>query len=445
MSLTRFAHDRDGNVATMFALAIIPIFGFVGAAVDYSRAAATRTSLQTALDSAALSLSKEASGLTSEQLKQKATTYVTAQFNRPEAKNLAITVSYQTTPAKLTLGGTANLDSTFMKVVGIQKMDIGSSTTVQWSNSRLRVALVLDNTGSMASAGKMTALKTATKSLLATLKKAAVNPEDVYVSIIPFSKNVNVGSSNYGASWIDWTAWNANNGSCWSWWGGGGSTQGSCSGTWTPANHNTWNGCVTDRGTSTPPGTTAGYDQKIDAPVAGTAATLFPAEQYSYCPVKMMGLSYDWSAMNTLVDQMSPDGSTSQPIGLIWGWQSLVGGGPLTAPPKDANYQYKDIIILLSDGLNTQDRWYGNGSSVSTSVDARMYNPADGSGTCKNVKAAGVTIYTVHVNTDGDPTSTLLKNCATDVTKFFILTSANQIVTTFEQIGTSLSKLYIAK
>jgi hypothetical protein len=44
----------------------------------------------------------------------------------------------------------------------------------------------------------------------------------------------------------------------------------------------------------------------------------------------------------------------------------------------------------------------------------------------------------------------LLQNCAgspgkyPDSTKFFLLTSANQIVTTFNQIGTSLSQLRIA-
>ena len=70
---------------------------------------------------------------------------------------------------------------------------------------------------------------------------------------------------------------------------------------------------------------------------------------------------------------------------------------------------------------------------------------ANGNGTCANIKAAGITIYTIQVNTGGDPTSTLLQNCATDPTKFFLLTSANQIVTTFNPIGTNLTKLRIAQ
>ena len=100
----------------------------------------------------------------------------------------------------------------------------------------------------------------------------------------------------------------------------------------------------------------------------------------------------------------------------------------------DPNYQYTQAIILLSDGLNTQDRWYSNASSI----DARQQK------TCDNIKAAGITIYTVQVNTGGDPTSTLLQNCASDTSKFFLLTSATQIVTTFNQIGTALSNLRLA-
>ena len=45
-------------------------------------------------------------------------------------------------------------------------------STSNWGNTRLRVALVLDNTGSMADDGKMTALKTATNNLLTQLKSA---------------------------------------------------------------------------------------------------------------------------------------------------------------------------------------------------------------------------------------------------------------------------------
>jgi hypothetical protein len=160
----------------------------------------------------------------------------------------------------------------------------------------------------------------------------------------------------------------------------------------------------------------------------------------------MMGLNYDWTSMNSLVDAMSPAGSTNQPIGLVWAWQSLVGGGPLTAPAKDSNYNYKDIIILMSDGLNTADRWYGNGSSTSTAVDKRMYDASNGgSGTCANAKAAGITIYSIQVDTGGDGLSTVMQNCASSSDKFWRITSAGDLGTVFNAIGTNLTKLRVAK
>jgi len=127
---------------------------------------------------------------------------------------------------------------------------------------------------------------------------------------------------------------------------------------------------------------------------------------------------------------MTAAGNTNQAIGLQMGWQSLTAA-PFTVPTMDPNYQYKQVIILLTDGLNTQDRWYSWQSSIDTREEK----------TCANIKAAGITLYTVQVNTGGDPTSTLLQNCASDTSKFFLLTSSTQIVGTFNQIGTALSNL----
>ena len=444
--LAGFARAKAGNVAITFAIATLPVIGGVGAAVDYSHANSVKGALQAALDSTALMLSKEAVNDTSSALQTNASKYFNALFTKPEAKNISLTATYTTTGgSQVVVNGQVDVPTVFMGVMGYSKITVSGSSTAKWGSQRLRVALVLDNTGSMADAGKIDALKSATKSLLTQLKSAAGTNGDVYVSIVPFSKDVNVGSSNYNGTWIDWDDWEAANGSsqyvqtC-----SGSSRRGRsrCSGSyqWVPASHSTWNGCITDRDRD--------YDQTVTAPnpadanlPAGQASTLFPAEQYDSCPVAMMGLSYDWTTMNSLVDSMQPNGNTNQPIGLVWGWQSLVGGGPLTAPAMDPNYTYQQIIILLSDGLNTADRWY----QAQTPVDNRMVQTGNGTGTCANIKAAGITIYTIQVNTGGDPMSTLLQSCASDSNKFWMLTSSSQINTTFNQIGTNLTQLRVAK
>src|ERR1041385_3055232 len=449
-SLSRFRRDRNANVATIFALAIIPVVGLVGMAVDYSRGNSMKAAVQAALDATALAMARSAPNLTPAQLQQQSSDMFFAQFNQPDAKNVVVTATYNNTNGStLTLAANGMIDTTFSRVMGVNQLNVGSSSTIKWGNQRLRVALVLDTTGSMSSAGKIGALKTATKNLIDQLSAAASTNGDVYISIIPFSKDVNVGASNYNATWLQFDdgtdkSWDGANGTCSK--SGysprsvcqgqstcsisgytsqntctaagtcsiagyttqnsctsngvcsnpGQTSQSSCTGnractnpaysgkngcqnnggtwgfgtwttgiwtagvwtpaTWAPNNHNTWNGCVTDRGTATLPGTTAGNDQTVTAPSTSDASTLFYPEQYSYCAPAMRGLAYDWSAMKTAVDGLTPNGSTNQPIGLVSGWHSLVGIGPFTSPAKDPNYSYREVIILLSDGLNTQDQ-----------------------------------------------------------------------------------------
>ena len=189
------------------------MIGFVGAAVDYSRVSSVRTSMQAALDATALAMAKLAPTLTTSQLQTQTNAYFNALFSRPEAASVAINVSYTTTGgSQLTISGSGSVATKFMNVLGYQSVNFGSSSTVKWGNQRLRVALALDNTGSMNDDGKIGALKTATKNLLDQLKAAATNNGDVYVSIVPFSKDVNVGSSNYNANWVDWDDWEDDNG-----------------------------------------------------------------------------------------------------------------------------------------------------------------------------------------------------------------------------------------
>jgi Flp pilus assembly protein TadG len=426
MLFARFFRDRKGGVAPLLALGIIPLVGAVGAAVDYGRANSTRTAMQAAGDAAALMLAKSATSLNAAQIQQSASSYFMANFqNHPEAQNVQVTATYGqgNDGFTVTIAATATVNASFLGIMGYSQIPLSTTGTVNWNNAKLRVALVLDNTGSMSSSGKMTALKTASHNLLDQLKKAALTDGDVYVSIIPFSKDVNAGASNYNQTWIDWTDWEEVNGTCSS---TSYTTKTSCtshSKVWTPKNHNTWNGCVNDRDQN--------YDTLNTSPLTGAK---FPAEQYSSCPVQVMGLTYDWTSLNSKIDAMQPAGNTNQAIGLAWGWQSLTAA-PFTIPAKDPNYQYREIIILLTDGLNTQDRWY----TTQTAIDNRE------SITCTNIKAANITIYTVQVNTGGDPTSNLLKQCATDTNKFFLLTSSSQIITTFESIGTSISQLHLAR
>jgi Flp pilus assembly protein TadG len=235
---------------------------------------------------------------------------------------------------------------------------------------------------------------------------------------------------------------------------------------WTAASTNpmtTWTGCITDR--------TQPYDAQNDTPTANTTATLFPANQYlenseAYCATnnspplqQIVPMSTSWSSLKATVNAMQPTGGTDQSVGLAWAWETLLTTGPtpFNAPAEDPSYTYNRVIILLSDGLNTEDRWPANGDGSTQNVNAQNVGLIDVRQAlqCQNIKnpidpKTGLpmyTIYTIQVNTSSpaDPTSTVLQNCASSPDKFFMLTSSSQIVTTFTTIGTQLSQLRVAR
>ncbi len=424
MVFGRFLQDRKAGVVPILAVGLIPLMGMIGAAVDYSRAASARTAMQTALDSTALMLSKTAQGLSDPQIDAKATAYFTSLFARPEATNIAVTPVF-TTPAagnfKLVITASANVSTMFWRVMGTQQLSITANSEVVWGIKKLNLALALDNTGSMSNNNKMTELKTAAKNLLTVLQAAEKTPGDIKVSIVPFATDVNVGTT-IAASFIDWSDWDTKNGTCSN---HNYSTQSSClsnNKTWTAANHNTWNGCVWDR------------DQNNDvtdtAPVAGTSSTMFQAHQASSCPVKLMPLSSDWTALKAKVDAMSPTGNTNVTIGMTWAWHTISTKQPFNAPAEAPDLD--KVIILLTDGENTQNRW----SSSSSSIDARTEKA------CTNAKAANVRVYTVRV-INGD--ATLLRNCATKTDMYYDVDQAVELNSVFSSIAQNLANLRIVK
>ena len=538
-----FAGANQGNIAVIFAVALVPLLSFVGAAIDYSRFNNARSSTQAALDSTVLMLSKDLSeGLIApSDITTKAQLYFNALYHNTDAPAITVNATYT---ANTSIGSTIQVTGSgavmtdFLKVANFPHLDFNINSTSAWGNVRMRVAMALDNTGSMASNGKIGALKTAANSLIDQLSAIARSDGDVYISIVPFAKTVNVGATNYTQNWIDWSDWqnpptqqqaytnppdatqsqsvtlpsnwssigpgstcpfpssslNANftcttspvnaspdsmssNGrtnivpssgtysgyicpsvdskthtlynGCWNSVSTG---NGHYSHTWIANAQSTWTGCITDRSPN--------YDVQNDAPTTATPATLFPANQYyenseAYCasgnnpplqPIKP--LSYDWSGLKATITAMQPTGGTNQAVGLAWAWHSLNQGAPLNAPAEDSHYTYKKAIILLSDGLNTEDRWPVNGdgsSQFNGSIDARQTI------LCNNIKAQGITIYTIQLDTPdshghtADPQSAVLQACATNPSNFYFVTDPAQTVSVFTSIGTSLAKLRVAR
>jgi Flp pilus assembly protein TadG len=443
----RFAGANEGNIAILFGIAVIPIITFVGAAIDYTRANSARSSMQAALDSTALMLAKDLTEgtITISQIATKADAYFKALYTNPEAKSITINATYTQNAGNgstILVNGSGSIDTGFMRVVGFPTMGFQTGSTSAWGNVRMRVAMALDVTGSMKNDGKMAAMQTAAQSLVDQLSKLAKNPGDIYISLVPFAKDVNLGTSFVNETWMDWSLWDTQSAT---------NTWGTCSKssytdrstcnyygkTWTP-DRSKWTGCVTDRDKN--------YDTMNTPPTSSNAPTMVVAEEYgSYCKSgndpyvgKIVPLSYDWSALKTAIGNLEPTGNTNQGIGLAWGWLTLGTGVPFNAPSKDtANYTYVEAIVLLSDGLNTQNRY----TSDTSQIDARQKI------LCANAKGApnNIVIYTVQVDTGGDGESAVLKECASSSDKFYRITDPNQTLSVFNSIGQSLARLRVYK
>ncbi len=448
-----FVESRRGNIAVIFAIALIPVLVFVGMAVDYSRASLARTAMQAALDSTALMLSRDlASGtITPSQVSAKAQAYFAAVYINPDAQSVAINVTY--TPGgsgagqTILLNGSGAITTDFMKLAGYPTMGFNVSSTTTWGTDLLRIALVLDNTSSMNDYNKIGALKTAAKTLVTQLSGLAANAGDVYISVIPFETDVNVGTSYVNTPWLRWDRWDPNE------WHYASSQQTWCSDDgWSETlaqcqdhgyswnhkvgspSHQQWNGCVTDRDRD--------YDVNATPPSTGNVSALFLADQEPFCPeTTILPLTYNWSLINSTIDSMYANGSTNQTIGLQWGWFSLLQQDPLNAPPETSGKRYQHIIILFTDGLNTVDRWYGDYDDQSPDVDARM------TALCNNIKSdpRGFTVYAVQIDTDGAGPSAVLPSCASGASNFYMLTKPGDISAAFAQIFTSISRLRVAK
>jgi hypothetical protein len=233
--------------------------------------------------------------------------------------------------------------------------------------------------------------------------------------------DVNVGTGNVDSPWIDWTEWDQENGTCSSSWY---TSYGSCVSngkTWTPKSHSTWNGCVNDRDQN---------NDVMNTPTGSGISTMYRADQASSCPAAMMSLSQDWTALHSKIDQMAPAGNTNVTIGLQMAWQSLSSHAPFFAPAEAPDLD--KVIILLTDGDNTQNRW----TTSTTSINARTQKA------CDNIKVTNIKIYTVRV-INGN--ATLLQNCASKPDMYFDVEQASELNNVFSAIAQNLANLRISK
>jgi Flp pilus assembly protein TadG len=263
--VVRFGSDTQGAIAVLFGLAFIMLTLVAGTAIDYVRGSHQQSALATAIDAAALAVA--ASDKTDlAELEQLARDYISANFSGLEYEGTSLDLDIVVTENIVQISATQQMPTRVMRIANIDTMDLGAFSEVTRRASGLEVVLVLDNTGSMNSGGKLASLKTAATDLTEMLFGDSVNSTSVKIGIVPFSMAVNVGPQYSTATWLDHTGLNpishlnftdSTKHNSWA---------------WDQLSNMDWNGCVEQRKAA------SGIDYDVDdtTPDVSQPDTLFP-------------------------------------------------------------------------------------------------------------------------------------------------------------------------
>ncbi len=392
----RFLADRSASFPVIASLCMLTFIGVTGASIDYGNAARERSVLQGMLDSAAtaLALDKDTANLSPAEINRRALAYATAAGNGMNLLGLDITASIS--KSTITVDGSAKVAMNIGRMFGFDHAAVGASVTVERSQIRkLEIALVLDNTGSMRGE-KMTQLKAALTIFFDRMEKLVTNPGDVRIAVVPFGRNVRVDKSWMNNAWLENT----------------------------PSKK--WKGCLTDRDKP--------YDTTDDAPT-GASNRMFVTDDDDKCGdmAAILPLTDNFSNLRARRDDLVADGNTNITIGMAWGMHALSPSAPLTEGKTTADTPgLTKIIILMTDGDNTDNRWDESNSKI----DARTRLA------CSNAKKAGNLVYTIRLIEGNED---LLRECATTPQNYHNVRVASDLPNLFEELAGTMTGLRISK
>jgi len=214
--LRRLARNTAGNTLVIMGMAVIPLAGLVGGAVDVSRLYLTKTRLQQACDAGALAGRKVMGGgawnANSNAANTVAVNFFDANFQNGAYGTNGRTRAFTESGGKVTGVASAVVPMTIMKIFRQSARTLTVTCDAEMQLPNTDVMFVLDNTGSMAqtlsgdSVSKIDGLKKAVKCFYETVAKLDTDADcgstpsggtssavQIRFGFVPYSTNVNIG------------------------------------------------------------------------------------------------------------------------------------------------------------------------------------------------------------------------------------------------------------
>lgn len=205
--LARLAGDESGQVAILFGLSLVPLTFMVGAALDYSGASNLRAHLQAATDGTNLKLCQIPGNPNKKTLEDEAAKLLTSYMGSAAYK--IDDLNANSNPRQIELTTSADFSTAILKAFGYPKVPVGARAKCTLGEPQTyEIALVLDTTGSMATAhdgvSKIQSLRTAAKEFVDYVFDDSKMSTSTKISIVPFAASVAVSPNTYrNASWVD--------------------------------------------------------------------------------------------------------------------------------------------------------------------------------------------------------------------------------------------------
>ncbi len=207
--MTAYGRREDGAIAVQMAFLALPLTVLAFGLVDVNRASVAKKDLQDALDAATL-IAGRSMAVSQADIQSVGANALSGQLSNRTDAALA--------SSRFTLSGSTITSTATVNVTPIVAnlwlggdMQVSASSQIFRSMNKVEVALVLDNTGSMAGT-KLTSLKDAANDFIDKLSAAAARSTEtnpVKIGIVPFSNAVRLSSTAseltgyQTATWMD--------------------------------------------------------------------------------------------------------------------------------------------------------------------------------------------------------------------------------------------------
>lgn len=204
-AVARFNSDERGVVAVIFAITFSAVLLAAAIAIDFARTQTEIVRVQNAVDTAALAASHSL-GLPDQDVTgpQDALAFFKANTLKHKDVGQLEGITLDATKGEVNATAKGNMLTSLLRAVGINEIGFGARANVRKGKGTIEVALVLDNSGSMAGT-PISDLRTAATNLVSVLYAGYEGTDKVKIGLVPFAASVNVGASMANAGWIDRT------------------------------------------------------------------------------------------------------------------------------------------------------------------------------------------------------------------------------------------------